>query len=147
MKSLAEKLAAKMEQDRIQSETLIQTELKLLEEGLKKQSTAALNSTKRDIDKTTRYFDRQQQQLQTEIKRQMKLLFWMMKLPLLALLIVCLLLCLTIWGYWKLTFPYEVMQIQGRPYQVMKGDFWMNCQIGKSVRPCLRVNQDQSGKT
>lgn len=159
VQDLAGRLEVKLKQDQQQIEELTRKELGLHEQSLKELSGAALASMQNVTNRACLSLGEslfgkktpkghvggilptlksQETELQGAIEAQTKLLLWMMRVPMLALLIASLLLCAGIWGYWKMETPWETVHSGTKSYKVMKGD-WTTCKTPDPV-PCQLIN-------
>lgn len=78
--------------------------------------------------------------LQAIHKREARRLRWIMRFPLLIVLIASLLLSGGIWGWWQMNQPWEVITAEsGEDFQVIDGD-WMMCAMTSGEElPCRPV--------
>lgn len=144
-------LQGKVESDRQQIEQQTSEQLKLHAETLQRLSSAALSTTQSAIQQqqqalnknliaTRKAIQQQNQTLTTEIQQQTNRLFRLMKLPLLAALIVCLILCFAIWGWYQINTPWQILKTpSGQQFLTLKGE-WTSCTINKKVVPCQPIN-------
>ncbi|MDD5296559.1 MAG: hypothetical protein PHU46_06555 [Rhodocyclaceae bacterium] len=149
--SLAATLAEMAERDRQQIEAQMSEQLKMHAESLRQLSNAALSTTKCVIEARHRamvkslaasnaQIETQQIALETGIRVQTKRLFWLMKVPILALLAVCLTICGGTWAFWKMASPWTEMEMSnGKNYLVLQGT-WSTCKTPDGQQPCRPKN-------
>jgi len=78
--------------------------------GAQKSLSEASGRVKVSANKTATAIVEQQKAMRLEIVKQQKLLFWMMKLPMLGVLAFCLLVCAGTWGWSQ----YQIGQMEQR---------------------------------
>lgn len=146
-RQLSETLRRKRDQDAERFDRQTQEKLNEHGEHLAQLASDSLSAAKDATQSETNRLSATLHQHRSEIEsmteslrathqRESRRLRWVMRLPLLIVLIAFLLLSAGIWGWWQVMQPWQVMQMDdGQDYQVITGD-WTTCEVRGETLPC-----------
>ena len=153
---LSERLKSQIEIERQQIEQTCSDALKRHEQSLQALSDHAVSTTRRAIDRETQalivalkhqaqQIERQSAALEASHLAAAQRLIWLMRLPLLIVLIACLTASAGIWGWHQYLARqvewHTVRSDDGAIYRVMRGE-WTTCSTPRGPVPCQRLGID-----